>query len=237
MRLCVHRTRTAARPCLLTSVRAQIVAVLDVILGGSDEDEPEDGPSGPVSAINAKAKKDAYLGDGAAGIRPGTDLYGAGAQSAPQAEMQRDDDGRLERSRDADKPGAWREPPKERERLRDREWDREADREREREGRDRERREKNWDAPRPDALRYEGGAPGHEGGAPRHEGGAPRYEGGAQRYQGGAQPYDVGAPRYDGAPPAGQDGGDWTRPRREHTKDHKSVCTPRTPHTLLCPAP
>ena len=91
----------AARPCLLTSVRAKTVAVLDVILGGSDEEEPEDGPSGPVSAINAKAKKDTYLGDGAAGSRPGTDLYGAGAQSAPQAERQRDEDGRLERGRDA----------------------------------------------------------------------------------------------------------------------------------------
>jgi hypothetical protein len=211
--------------------------VLDVILGGSDEEEPDEGQSGPASAISAKGKKDAHLGDGAAGSRPGTDPYGAGAQSAPQAERQR----RLleERGRDADRPGAWREPPKERERVRDREWDREADREREREGGDRERRENNWDAPRPDALRYEGGAPRHEGGAPRYEGGAQRYEGGAQRYEGGAQRYDVGAPRFDGGAPAGQDGGDWTRPRREHTKDHKSVCTPHTPHTprtMLSPA-
>lgn len=140
------------------------MTVLDEILGGSDDDELEEGTYVPASALSAKGKKDSFLTDEPAAPTP--------SHGQPHPVSHSDRAGAHDRhsghSRDAgSQKELHREAGRERERERTREWDRERDRERDRDcarGGEREKgREGNWDGP----PRFECAASSRQDSAPR----------------------------------------------------------------------
>lgn len=211
------------------------LAVLDEILGGSEDEEADDGQSGPVSAVSAKGRRDVCLSDHAGGARPGSGLDAgviadqlAGRHDSTQSTG--NESWPQDRGRDGDRQIGWREPQWDRDRSHNQEW------ERERSGRERDRaRENNWDNPRagfdnrdnPDNTlggfddsrggfdNSRAGFDNQRGGFENSRGGFDNSRGGFDNSRGG---FDNSRGGFEGPNPVRQDGGERTKEKPEPIK-------------------